>query len=233
MGVHVLRLLGHRPEPCPTGLSSYKAILADEEHLIETTYIDDFTRASRDEVEWWKLAHLSKRLKKRMIGASDGFDVNSPDWDVKITIYGLVSRLFIKGLREKVRRGMKGAARRGTCLGKLRLGFTRQVCRDANGEIIRRPDGRPRHKPCIDPATKPYRVEMFELFVHKDWSPYKIAQHFNQLRVDGSNGWTGSRSRSCWRGSMPSASSCGTASGGNTTTTRRSTSPSRTRSPSG
>ena len=117
--------------PARQGYSSYKAILADENHRIETTYIDDFTRASRNELEWWKLAHLSKRLKKRMIGASDGFDVNSPDWDVKITIYGLVSRLFIKGLREKVRRGMKGAARRGTCLGKLPLGFTvsfRQAC---------------------------------------------------------------------------------------------------------
>jgi hypothetical protein len=33
---------------------------------------------------------------------------------------------------------------------------------------------------------------MFELFVHKGWSPYRIARHFNQLRVDGSNGWTGS-----------------------------------------
>ena len=49
---------------------------------IETTYIDDFTRARRDEAEWWKLADLSKRLKKRMIGASDGFDVNSPEWDI-------------------------------------------------------------------------------------------------------------------------------------------------------
>jgi site-specific DNA recombinase len=174
------------------GYSSYKAILGNENHLIETTYIDDFTRASRDELEWWKLASLSKRLKKRMIGASDGFDVNTPDWDVRITIYGLVSRLFIKGIREKSRRGMKGAARRGTCLGKLPLGFTRQVCRDANGEIVRRPDGRPRHKPCIDPQTQPYRAEMFDLFVNKGWSPYQIARHFNNLRVDGSNGWTGS-----------------------------------------
>ncbi len=178
--------------PARRGYSSYKAILADEGHLIESTYIDDFTRASRDELEWWKLARMSKRLNKRMIGASDGFDVNSPNWDVTMTVYGLVSRLFVKGLREKVRRGMKGAASRGTCLGKLSLGFTRQVCHDANGETVRRPDGRPRHKPCIDPKTQPFRLEMFELYVHKSWSPYKIAKHFNKLRVDGSNGWTGS-----------------------------------------
>ena len=174
------------------GYTSYKALLADKDHAIETTYIDEFSRASRDSLEWWKLAALSKRLRKRLIGASDGFDLDSESAEMQIGFYGLFSQLFIKQLREKVRRGMKGAARRGTCLGKLGLGFTRQICRDANGAIISRPDGLPRHKPCVDPATKPYRVEMFELFVQKNWSPCKIARRFNQLRVDGSNGWTGS-----------------------------------------
>lgn len=133
------------------GYTSYKAVLSDQKHLIETTYIDDFTRAGRDEIEWWKLASLSKRCKKRLIGASDGFDLSNQNSDTLITMFGLVSRLFIKGLREKVRRGMKGAARRGTCLGKLSLGFTRRVHRDEYGNIVYRPDGRPRHEPCIDP----------------------------------------------------------------------------------
>jgi hypothetical protein len=47
-----------------------------------------------------------------------------------ISLYGLLSRLFIKGLRERVIRGMRGAARRGGCLGKLSLGFTRRARRD-------------------------------------------------------------------------------------------------------
>lgn len=182
------------------GYRSYKSVLDDEDHKIQVTFVDDFTRASRDELEWWRLAALSKRLGKGMIGASDGFDLSNANSDILITVFGLVSRLFIKGLKEKVRRGMKGAARRGTCLGKLSLGFTRQVCRDANGQVICRPDGRPRHKPCIDPATQPYRVEMFEMFVHKRWSLNKIAKHFNQLRVDGSNGWTRSSIRNLLAG---------------------------------
>lgn len=53
-------------DPSRQGYSSYKAVLADEKHSIETTYIDDFSRASRDELEWWRLAALSKRLRKRM-----------------------------------------------------------------------------------------------------------------------------------------------------------------------
>jgi DNA invertase Pin-like site-specific DNA recombinase len=177
-------------DPCRQGYTSYKKILAAEDHLIETTYIDDFTRASRDEIEWWRLASLSKRLNKRMIGASDGFDLSDPNSDLLITMFGLVSRLFIKSTREKSRRGMKGAARRGTCLGKLSLGFTRRVHRDEHGNIAYRPDGLPRKEPCIDPATKGYRELLYELFTEKNWSPYKIARHFNKLRVDDWDGWT-------------------------------------------
>ncbi len=172
------------------GYSSYKRVLGQEEQLIETTYVDDFTRASRDEIEWWKLAALSKRLQKRMIGASDGFDLSAPDWDVKITIYGLLSRLFIKGLREKVMRGLGGAARRRTCLGKLPLGFARCVCRDESGNVHRGPDGRPIYQPCIDPITRPHRVLVYELFTQKCWSVYEITKHFNAIKVEDWDGWT-------------------------------------------
>jgi DNA invertase Pin-like site-specific DNA recombinase len=103
------------------GYTSYKDVLSDPKQLIETTYVDDFTRAGRNEIEWWKLAALSKRCLKRLIGASDGFDLSSPNSDVMITMFGLVSRLFLKSLREKVGRGMRGAARRGTVLGQLPL----------------------------------------------------------------------------------------------------------------
>ena len=85
---------------------------------------------------------------------------------------------------------MRGAARRGTVVGRLGLGFTRRVHRDRDGNIVRRPDGRPRHEPCIDPETHKHRLLMYELFAEKHWSPYKIARHFNHLKVDGWDGWT-------------------------------------------
>lgn len=172
------------------GYTSYKTVLDEKGHLIDTTYIDDFTRASRDEIEWWQLAAQSKRLNKRMIGASDGFNLSDPNAEMLIGMYGLVSRFFIKGLREKVKRGMKGGARRGTTLGKPPLGFTRRVLRDGNGKIDYRSNGKPRTEVCIDPETREFRLLMFELFVLRNLSPYKIAQHFNQLKVDGWNNWT-------------------------------------------
>lgn len=172
------------------GYSSYKAMLSVSDHLVETTYIDDFTRASRDELEWWKLAALSKRLGKRMIGASDGFDISSPHWDISLTIFGLLSRLFIKSLREKVGRGMKGAARRGTSVGKLPLGFARRHKLDAFGKNVTGGDDSPIFEPCIDPDTSKYRLLMFQFYVEQGWSPLRISRHFNDLKVDGWDGWT-------------------------------------------
>lgn len=45
------------------GYTSYKAVLSDPKHRIETTYIDDFTRAGRDEIEWWRLAAKFKQMR--------------------------------------------------------------------------------------------------------------------------------------------------------------------------
>ena len=87
--------------PSRQGYCSYKAELQAKDNLILTTYVDDFTRASRDEIEWWKLAALSKRLHKGMLGASDGFDLSAPDWDVKITIYGLISPCLLRDCAER------------------------------------------------------------------------------------------------------------------------------------
>src|SRR5205085_1553765 len=123
-------------------------------------------------------------------GASDGFDLSAPNWDMMISVYGLLSRLFIKGLREKVKRGMRGAAKRGSCLGKLPLGFTRSVRRDEQGNAVRDKDGAPEYVPCIDPVTCDFRRLLYELFVENCWSAYQITQHLNSLKVDGWEGWT-------------------------------------------
>ncbi|MDZ4689290.1 MAG: recombinase family protein, partial [Planctomycetaceae bacterium] len=172
------------------GYSSLKAVLADPQHPIDTLYIDDFTRASRDELEWWKLAQSVKKLRKRMIGASDQFDLDNPHWDMQLTIFGLLSRLFIKSLRQKVCRGMRGAISRGGALGKLPLGFTRRAKLDASGHPIVGTGGRPSREICIDPVTAENRLLMYQLFVHENWTLQRIMRHFNQLGIDGWNGWT-------------------------------------------
>jgi DNA invertase Pin-like site-specific DNA recombinase len=172
------------------GYVSYKNALAEKECKIDTTYIDDFTRASRDSIEWWKLAYLSKKLAKRMIGASDSFDLSSEDWDVKITIYGLLSRLFLKSLSQKVLRGMKGAARRLTCIGRPSFGFTRKTARDEHGRQITNPDGSTKKSLCQDPNTAPILKRIFELFTKERLSLYKIVKIFNLEKVDDWDRWS-------------------------------------------
>ncbi|MDB5334819.1 MAG: hypothetical protein JWN70_438 [Planctomycetaceae bacterium] len=174
------------------GYSSYKRVLESEHCPISATYIDDFTRASRDEIEWWRLAALSKKLRKGIIAASDNFNLSDPNSDIMITIFGLVSRLFLKGLREKVKRGMHGAASRGTCLYMPSLGFTRQIFRNQSGNAVYDADGIPTYEICIDPATKADRLRIYDMFVTKRMSAFEIARKFNSENVDGWNGWTDS-----------------------------------------
>ncbi len=172
------------------GYTSLKKLLKDQTHRIETLYIDDFTRPSRDEIEWWKLAQSVRRLRKRLIGASDGFDLSSPHGELMVAMFGILSRLFIKSLREKVGRGMKGAAERGTVLGKLLFGFTRRVRLDASGEAVLNHDGTPVTEPCIDPASAAIDSEIVEKFVFKKLSVYKIVLWLNDTKADGYDRWT-------------------------------------------
>lgn len=172
------------------GYSSYKKVLADKRHIIETTYIDDFTRASRDEKEWWNLAALSSERGKRLIGAADGFDLSSPQADVTRTVCGLMSRLNTKSLQEKVGRGMKGAADRGTILGKLPLGFARRQKLDGAGNPMFHGDGSPLNERCIDSKTAAIRLQMYELYVRENWSATKITKHFNKHRLEDWGRWT-------------------------------------------
>jgi hypothetical protein len=172
------------------GYLSYKELLHNVNLSLTCTYIDDFTRASRLELEWWKLAEESKRLRKNLKGASDGFNLADPNSDVIITVYGLVSRLFIKGLQQKVRRGMKGTARENGTLGLPPLGFTRKAIITASGEIMRDQEGVAKTERAADPQTVPLVRLIFDLFVNSNWSPYAICKMLNDRQVLNWTGWT-------------------------------------------
>ncbi len=172
------------------GYSSYKRLLQDSNHFIETTYIDDFTRASRDELEWWRLAHLCKKLRKRLIGSSDGFDLNSAMGEIMVRIFNILSLLFVKQLREKVGRGMVRSAENGMTMGRPGLGFTRRVRLDASGKQVLNPDGSPVTELCIDPDSAEIVRRIVYLYIDKLLSFRRIAQILNEENADGFNRWT-------------------------------------------
>lgn len=172
------------------GYTSYKSVLESTRFAIRTTYIDDFTRASRQEREWWSLAFRSRKLGKGMIGASDGFDLKIGDWEARIGLCSIVSRMFIASLREKVRRGMKGGHGRNTCLGKPPFGFTRKIKTDAAGRPMCHSDGKPIHELCWDPDNIEHAKRIFEMFCIEKWSLSRIAKKLNSDRVANWDGWT-------------------------------------------
>jgi len=172
------------------GYLNCKSLIDHPKKVINSVYIDDFSRASRDAIEWWKLAFFCKYASVRMIGASDGFDLSSESWDIQITIYGLVSRLYVKSLQQKVGRGMRRAAREEASLGKPPMGFTRKLKRDKHGNPIITAKGKPRFEWVVDPKSKTSVELLFELFVDKRLSAYKIHKLFNQQKIDGTDTWT-------------------------------------------
>jgi hypothetical protein len=138
-----------------------------------------------------------------MIGASDSFDLHSELSKMKIMVFSIVSDLFLGSLRQKVRRGMEGAAERGTMLGKPPLGFTKRPAVDEYGRPRLGPDGLPIYELCIDEASAESRLLMFRMFVLELRSIGYIQRYFNENKIDGWEGWTTSAIRDLLR--SPSA----------------------------
>lgn len=182
---------GHRQ-----GFESLIGVLKEYGPIIDMIFIDDFQRGSRNDEQWWQIAGVCKNKKIELYCASDGFNLQDPNWEEMLRLYNLISSLEGKFRKMRVRRGLRGAAQRHRVRGKLSLGFARTPELDGSGNQIMKPDGNPFMVPCIDPDTSKYRKKMYELFVKKKWSFYKIAQFFNRAKINDWAGWvdTGIRS---------------------------------------
>ncbi|HMO85939.1 MAG TPA: recombinase family protein, partial [Lacipirellulaceae bacterium] len=104
---------GHRQ-----GFKSLLAVIQACSAHAPLVYIDDFHRGSRNDQDWWKLARLCRQFQVRLLGVSDGFNLDGEDWDTKLGIYNVFSTMDTKYKRQRVRRGMLGAARENRPLGR-------------------------------------------------------------------------------------------------------------------
>ncbi|WP_172992157.1 recombinase family protein [Lacipirellula parvula] len=89
---------GHRQ-----GFENLLKIVRIKALRLEAIIIDDFDRASRNDLEAWKLAGMCKTMKIGLYGASDGFHIDDPDWDFKVrmpaTMPSLIHRPQLQRLR--------------------------------------------------------------------------------------------------------------------------------------
>lgn len=178
------------------GYSSLKHLLQRVgRDRVDCVFIDEFSRAGRETLEWFRLSALCRRLGKNVCGATDGFDLKSQHGQSMLHLYGMFSSMFVSQLREKVHRGMAGAERRGTSTGRPPLGYGLADAVDEHGRPLVGGDGKPLRVWRIHEPTMAIVREAYELYVDRRWTAQKIARLFNERKVDGSDGWTSSSVR--------------------------------------
>lgn len=97
----------------------------------------------------------------------------------------MFSRFFISQLRDKVLRGMKGAARRQTSVGR-RLGYGLVPVLDALGRPVVGADERVVRERAIHSETMRSTMMATNWFALHEKNYTKIAKEFNRMKVDGS-----------------------------------------------
>jgi hypothetical protein len=78
---------------------------------VRGVYIDDFSRGGRAELEWFQLAARARKLNKNLLGATDGFDLNSSVGNKQLHVYSMLQDQVVSQLREKVCRGRRPVRR--------------------------------------------------------------------------------------------------------------------------
>lgn len=132
-----------------------------------------------------------EKLEHRLIGVSDGFDLDSKSSQVMLMAIAMLNEMFIAGLRDKVLRGMKAAAERGTSLGLPLFGYKLVDKLDEKGQPIITAKGTHLKIPAIDEDKIGHVIQAAKWFAD-DKVPYReIARRFNASKVDGKANWYG------------------------------------------
>ncbi len=165
-------------------------LLAQESSPVRTIYVDEFSRGGRDKREWLAFAELVETWgRRRICGASDGFDSSQPNSQFMVGILSTFSQQTSRDIGTRVRRGMLGAARRETVIGRVPLGYRKVPFIDAQGRPVLGKDGEPLNTMEIEP---PLREQLRRIFLDRAArkSVVSIARRMNQERIGGSNRWT-------------------------------------------
>ena len=114
-----------------------------------------------------------------MIGASDNFTLKSPTGGMMVYVFEMFSHLFIRQLREKVLRGMMGAARRKTSVSRLPLGYKLVPECDTFDK-----DGAALNELAIHEDTMKYVRLAGHWYANCSMSTFKITRELSRLKVD-------------------------------------------------
>ena len=170
------------------GYQMAKVIISSELMTVGTLYIDELGRAARYAIEALRLGQLMQSLKKRLVGATDGFDTDTPYSKMMLAVFAMLHEWFVDQLREKVNRGMDDAFERGVDIAGAAFGYIMQIVVDTDGNPVLKPNGKPRRTRVKNRDEVPFVFEAFLRF-SKGESPQTIAKDFNDRKVGGRTSW--------------------------------------------
>lgn len=171
--------------PNRRGYQLAKTAVRTTECGLDVLYIDEFGRATRAVIEAFRLGNLIDVCGKQLIGVTDGFDSSDPMAKMKLQFFAMLQSWFIDQLREKVRRGMEDAFRRGANVFDRAFGYRLEAAVDQHGNPVYDQRGRRVKVRVIDEEEARWVREAFRLFVDENLSKGKIARRFNDLRLGG------------------------------------------------
>lgn len=90
---------------------------------------------------------------------------------MKLGFHNIISRMETKYKRQRVCRGMLDAAHDNKPLGRPALGYAHVPMRDANGEIVFKPNRHPRTVRVFDAVRKEIALRMWRMFYEQKLTP--------------------------------------------------------------
>ncbi len=180
---------GHR-----RGYQLVKQLISRVTYPINTVYIDELGRASRDQIESLNLGRLIESTGKRLVGVTDGFDSSNAMSKMMLSMFAMLHELFVDQLREKVDRGMKDAFKQGKPLYQPGYGYSLVPILGEDGNPVLTGDGKIIQQIVINEEEAAQVRRIFSLFIKEKQSPQRISRLLNREQV-ANRSWTGTQVR--------------------------------------
>jgi DNA invertase Pin-like site-specific DNA recombinase len=128
--------------------------------------VDDSSRVSRDLADALRVVQQLKFWGVRVIFVSQGIDSDHEQFEVLLTVHGLIDGLYVREMAAKIKRGLRGQLARGFSTGSITFGWRTVPVPDPSGKLD--PNGGPRllgKEIELVPEQAQVIRQIFELFV--------------------------------------------------------------------
>lgn len=176
--------------PFRRGYQSVQSLLRENPLKVKLLVIDEISRANRNQIQTLLLMQTIKQSKVRMIGASDGFDSDSPNSQLVVSLLSTLAEQDSETKKARVVRGMRDAYKLGKPLSKPGFGYKLTPELNANGSLIINAKGKAVQQIVIVEKEAEQVRRIFKLFVEQGKSLRQIAEVLNAEKVGGKESWS-------------------------------------------